>query len=54
MVGAWRRTKSKVVWGANWLLDEVIYAVWVVLQWVGWLLLATIKATLGPWYRYNR
>jgi hypothetical protein len=54
VVGFWRSSKAKVVRGANWLLDEVIYGVWVVLQWVGWLLLWPFKATLGPWYNYNR
>ena len=53
-VGYWQSTKSRVVRGANWLLDEVIYAVWVVLQWIGWLLLAPLKAIFGPWYRYNK
>jgi hypothetical protein len=53
-VGYWQAAKDRVVRGANWLLDEIIYGVWVVLQWVGWLLLAPLKAIFGPWYRYNK
>jgi hypothetical protein len=52
--GFWERTKRRVAEWSAWLLNELLYGLWVVLQWMAWLLLYPFKAVFGPWYRYNR
>jgi len=52
--GFWGATKRRVQATFDRVVDEVLYAVWTVLQWLLWVVVAPIKAVMGPWYNYNR
>jgi hypothetical protein len=54
-VGAWWdavKARAADLW--QWLLRELAFAAVTLMQWLLWLVVAPVKAVLGPGYRYNR